>query len=754
MEMSDTQIKSFLAIQTHERFAKLFIKYTPTKLVVISQKEIFMFNKEFNYYQPVGIRGKLMSLVSDVLHAIIEPWSEPFERKFMEIKLDKTLNKEDKDEEAERIKKILKSITNAIKCVETTSFINSIIDQIISILMLTAEEQEKLNRLPNYLNFKNGKLNLKTLDFTSRIPDDFITEFLDYDFKTDADPEKVKEVKGILKRICNSDKEDYTLVTDFLGYAITSETKEQKFFNGLGPSASNGKSTIIKLVEEAFSIYVYKAKKDLFCENYSKAHKYFAEMKGKRICYIEEQDKKKQDAELMKDVVDGNKMNNEVLFATTEKIMIQFKLLFLSNKLMNFDADNGMKRRIIHFDFKNKFVEKENVEKEQLIHKEGKVYPLDKTLQIRFRDCDDLKNALVHILILKSKQYFDQGLKVPSKYEDLAKDMCEENDKFKNFFDSHFVVTGDENDRVSKKEINDMMNVYNKCNYSERTIVDDIKRLQLNYQRLLRAPYKGASERGVVVGIRKRDYVPDEESTPDFVEEKPMASDLDFGLDMEYVGQEHPSVTIEERSNAEHLNLLSQASLLNELQKELREEKKQKNEYWDERDALKEEVERLKAEIAELKKKGAVSVPTVPEPITELKCAYAQIKEERAEMTKKWRLYYDMWYATLSEEDKKKETERYHNEGACQSENRIGTTDWVHEYEKLINKQKKAIKVPVLEAEVNFIDELEAAPVKVVESEQEPDFLDELEAAPVKQPKTKDKRNETMDKMQLKLSKK
>jgi hypothetical protein len=158
-----------------------------------------------------------------------------------------------------------------------------------------------------------------------------------------------------------------------------------------------------------------------------------------------------------------------------------------------------------------------------------------------------------------------------------------------------------------------------------------------------------------------------------FVEEKPMVSDLDFGLDMEQpVGQEHPSVTIEERSNAEHLNLLSQASLLNELQKELREEKKQKNEYWDERDVLKEENERLKAEIAELKKKRVVPVPAVPEPVTKS----------------------------------------------------------------------------------DFLDELEAAPVKVVESEQEIDFIDELEAAPVKPPKTKDKRNETMDKMQLKLSKK
>ena len=162
----------------------------------------------------------------------------------------------------------------------------------------------------------------------------------------------------------------------------------------------------------------------------------------------------------------------------------------------------------------------------------------------------------------------------------------------------------------------------------------------------MRAPYKGASERGVVVGIKKRDYVPDDENTVvDFVEEKPVKSDLDFGLDME-----HPSVTIEE------------------LQKELREEKKQKNEYWDERDALKEENERLKAEIEELKKKYAVPVSTVPEP--------------------------------------------------------------------------------------DFLEELEAAPVKVVESEQEIDFIDELEAAPVKPPKTKDKRSETMDKMQLELSKK
>ena len=119
--------------------------------------------------------------------------------------------------------------------------------------------------------------------------------------------------------ICNSDKDDYDFIMNFLSYCITSETKEQKYLNVVGPSASNGKSTLIKLMEAAFNIYIFKAKKDLFTEGFSKGHKYFTQTKNKRIVYIEEQNKKKQDTDLMKDIIDGIKINNEVLFAATEK---------------------------------------------------------------------------------------------------------------------------------------------------------------------------------------------------------------------------------------------------------------------------------------------------------------------------------------------------------------------------------------------------------------------------------------------------
>ena len=109
--------------------------------------------------------------------------------------------------------------------------------------------------------------------------------------------------------------------------------------------------------------------------------------------------------------------------------------------------------------------------------------------------------------------------------------MCEENDKFKNFFDNHFMVTNIEDDRVSKDELRDMFNHHTKCNYSASSIMTDIQRLQLRYEKALRTIYNGMSIRGVIVGIKKKsleecDFVPEESS------KKVKVHDLDFGLDM------------------------------------------------------------------------------------------------------------------------------------------------------------------------------------------------------------------------------
>jgi phage/plasmid-associated DNA primase len=578
MKFSESSIKSFLEIQSHERFAKLYLKHTKTPLVVLSKKEIYMYNPEFKYYQQVEQTGRLMHLVSDVLHKALETFHSHFTNKYADANANKELGKDDRDEILAELKTVLKQINIAIKSIETTTFIKNIIEQIIGLSILSREQQEKLNRLDNFLNFRNGKLDLKTMELCDRTEDDFVTEYLNYDFQLKVNKAVKNEVVEVLKKICNSDDNDYDFITNFLAYCITSETKEQKYLNVVGPSASNGKSTIIKLMEEALSIYIFKAKKDLFSEAYSKGHKYFAQTKNKRIVYIEELDKKKVDADLIKDVVDGNQINNEVLFSTTEKIDISFKLMFLSNNLMNFDADSGIKRRLIHFEFRNKFVAQQDLEKERVNHKIGQVYVLDNSLVNKFHANDDYKNALVHILIKKAKQYFEKGLVIPEKYVEIAKEVCEENDKFKNFFDNHFDVTNNDSDRVSKDELRDMYNSHTKCNFSASSIMTDIQRLQLKYERGLRCIYNGISLRGVIVGIKKKSGNKEKE---------PEAGNSlsDYGYD---------EVNYEYHTE--------------QLQKELREKNKQYTELQIEHDQLKADFEALKKKMEALATKAVKSV--------------------------------------------------------------------------------------------------------------------------------------------------
>ncbi len=178
MKLSDSSMRRFLDIQSHERFANIYFKYSSTPLVVLSKKDIYMYNPEFKYYQHVDQAGRLMSLVSDVLHTALNEIHTHFKNKLLEVKTDQC----EKDDALNELKKVIKQVNTAIKNIETTTFIKNVLEQIISRSILSKEEQEKLQRLDNHLNFRNGKLDLKTMEFCERSEADFVTEYLNYDF--------------------------------------------------------------------------------------------------------------------------------------------------------------------------------------------------------------------------------------------------------------------------------------------------------------------------------------------------------------------------------------------------------------------------------------------------------------------------------------------------------------------------------------------------------------------------------------------
>ena len=152
-QLSEPKMREFLEIQSHERFAKIYFKFSTTPLVVLSKKEIYMYNPEFKYYQHVDQIGRMMSLVSEVLHTALNTFNEYFQKKYFELKSDKTAEKEYRKEAMNDMVKVMKQVNTATKSIETTTFIKNVVEQIISKSLLSREEQEKLNRLENHLNF-------------------------------------------------------------------------------------------------------------------------------------------------------------------------------------------------------------------------------------------------------------------------------------------------------------------------------------------------------------------------------------------------------------------------------------------------------------------------------------------------------------------------------------------------------------------------------------------------------------------------
>ena len=248
-------------------------------------------------------------------------------------------------------------------------------------------------------------------------------------------------------------------------------------------------------------------------------------MKNKRIVYIEELDKKKIDGDLLKDTVDGNKINNEVLFGTTEKIKINFKLFFFSNNLMNFDSDQGIRRRAIMMFFKNKFVDPEDYEKESKTYTEGNVYKKDFGLVQKFEK-DEYKLALVHILIKYAKLYFTDGIIVPEKYKNVTNEICDENDKMKGFIENSFEITGNKEDRINWREFHDLYNSYTNFNNAWSNVLSEIKKCSLQYDGDARSWYKGISTKKSILGIKKRTQET-RKPEPEFIEEAQEVNPLD-----------------------------------------------------------------------------------------------------------------------------------------------------------------------------------------------------------------------------------
>jgi len=367
------------------------------------------------------------------------------EKRKIDIKLNNILKYNYDEDKIKMLKEKHTDIIYYIKKLKTIKFIGEIVKQIQTIVSAELKrvvfdlgEDQKYN-----IHFKNGVYDIKRKEFRERNSKDYITQYLDYDY---IEYERIDEeihsgVNDFFKKIQPNEKERiFTL--SYLAYSITGNTGEQVFKVNIGYSASNGKSTEVKIHERSFPIYTSKLNKDTFNKNNTKKHKYINKCLHNpiRLVYIEELDKSLLDGDFLKDWVDGNKISNEILYGTSEEKEIQAKLMTFSNKDFKIEGDEGICRRGKVQFYESKF--EENIEDDYKNHRYKKIVNFESNFER-----DEYKNAYFHLLL----KYIDK-LEIPKGAEKNFKDIVYENDNLKSEIEEIFIITKDEEDKVSKRK--------------------------------------------------------------------------------------------------------------------------------------------------------------------------------------------------------------------------------------------------------------------------------------------------------------
>lgn len=346
-----------------------------------------------------------------------------------------------------------KGYLNAYKWSSTSSFI-SVITKYLKTLLADDKFSDKLDTTCDVLAFKNGIFDLRTKSFRNGIlSSDFITDTIPYDYSP-CDTKKKEYLKAVLKKILNNNEEHLEYYLSLIGYSFIGSPHLEKsiYFmidktdNGKG---DNGKTFWFDILTCLFPNYVYRTKSSLVEKNNSKIHKQIAMMKGKRLVWLEELPKEKEtNAEIMKEIGDGNHLENEVMFGTSEKINILFKMFVLSNHIPNIDPnENAVYNRYKQISFNSHF-DRTGTRNEE--NYEKLLFIADTTLGDKIKN--DYYNEVFDLIIEYANKYYQNKIpKIPSQFINDTKETQYKNDTFASWFDDNCVIC--ENSRVPLKKL-------------------------------------------------------------------------------------------------------------------------------------------------------------------------------------------------------------------------------------------------------------------------------------------------------------
>jgi phage/plasmid-associated DNA primase len=362
----------------------------------------------------------------------------------------------------------------------------------------------KLDTTVEVFNFKNGLLDLKTMNFRKRTAEDFYTKCLPFDYNPKRG-EKLrklrKKIRDSLLKVCNNNDEDLDYLLQSGAYGLTGRNDLKGMLFLYGPKSNNGKSTYFRYLMYCMSCYCGKISAKSFSSG--KEHKFLMDAINLRCALIEELDKaSQQDTGLFKEVIDGDSIKLELLYSNgTIELEPKFLLMVTCNTIPNFiTADEGVKNRSKYLKFDNQFLQ--GVED----CPEKGIYKADTSMKEKIKSDPKTQEAFVYMMIDEVKKFYVNHCKLPEmrkEQEDLSEEIKNVGDIFKEFIEKYFEKTEIKTDRISKKDIrelyNDYSHNYGKKASDDKEIMDNMGRLGYTYKKDLRAN----NDRGVFIGLKQ-----------------------------------------------------------------------------------------------------------------------------------------------------------------------------------------------------------------------------------------------------------
>lgn len=432
---------------------------------VLNEMNLWVEQKEPSYYVVREVRKYLD--YSNVKHA------------------ERIANEQDEIQKAKLIK-IAEEYLKCYKSISGASYL-SVVIKFLKTHLRNDTFADKLNANYDELAFENGIMNLKTGIFRLGIEsNDFISSTIPHNY-TPADSIKKEYLKSVLLKILNNNAEHLEYFLSIIGYTFIGKADLEKslYFcvdKTTAGDGDNGKSFFFEILTELLPNYVYKSKSNFLEEANTKVHKQLAQLKGKRLVWLDEFGKNKANAELIKVIGDGTKYEYEVMFGTTAILDIMFKLFVLTNHLPNIDPnEKAVYNRYKQISYGSHFDRTGN---RKDADPANLLFIADPKLKMKI--LDEYRNEVYGLIIDYACSYYTKKIPtIPNQFLQDTKDTQNSNDPFSEWFDENMEVV--EGGKVALKSI---VYIYGK---SEEKVKEGMKRLGYKYNKELKGIGKDES---------------------------------------------------------------------------------------------------------------------------------------------------------------------------------------------------------------------------------------------------------------------